>query len=152
MANHKAEIRSFRNALDTYLTSAGFSGLDFREEFPSTTITVPSVAIHYLPTNKKAMQIGGKSGGEDLLSRTIQVDVYMESKDRADVIVESIMDFIELTSIAIVDKDTNTVGSLICWDDDKIYGDTLAPILTNPQLLRWRGIVRAPMEAHYFGT
>jgi len=151
-SQHKAEIRSFRNALDTYLAGLGWSGLSYREEFPDTQITVPSVAIHYLPSNKKALQLGGKDGGEDLLSRTIQVDVYMESRDRADQIVESIMDFIELTSIAIVDKDNNTIGSLICWDDNGIYGDSLAPILTNPKILKWRGVVRAPLEAHYFGS
>src|SRR5678815_914098 len=134
---HREEIRSFRLALDTYLTSLGFTGLDYREDFPDTQITVPSVAIHYLPSNKKSLQLGGKSGGEDLISRTIQVDAYMESNDRAGKIVDAIMDFIELTPVTIVDKDSNTLGTLICFDDNGIYGDTLAPILTNPKLIKW---------------
>lgn len=150
MARKQYEIRAFRNALENYLAGIGWLGLEFREGFKSEkTIVVPTVAIRYLPSNKKELQIGGK-GGEDLIKRIIQVDCYMETEDRADAITEDIMDFIDLNSVTVVDPSNNTIGTLICIDTESIYADVLPPLLTDPKVKRWRGVVRATLESHIY--
>lgn len=149
MSSKKLEIRSLRNSLTTYLASASWTGLQFSEKFGEDTVTVPLIAIHYLPSAGKNLQLGGK-GNEKLYQRVIQIDAYMETEDRADAIVDDVMDFFDLVSVVIVDQSNQPVGSLICQNSDTIYGDTLAPILDNPKVTRWRGIIRATVEAHYF--
>lgn len=150
MARKQYEIRAFRNALDDYLGTAGWSGLDFREGFKSEqVITLPSIAIHFLPSTKKELQLGGKKG-EDLLTRVVQIDCYMETEDRAGAITDDIMDFIELESVIVKDPADTVIGSLICIDTHSIYSDVLAPILPEPKIKRWRGVVRATLESHVY--
>ena len=149
MARKYFERRSFRNELSTYLTSKGWTDVTYKEGFQGdTTISIPTVAIHFLPGSNKAFQLG--STGERLFKRVIQVDAYMESEPRADSISDDIMDFIDYTPVSIIDNTSAVLGSLICQDSESIYGETLKPILTDPKLLRWRGVVRATLEAHYF--
>lgn len=144
------EIRAFRNALDDYLGGLGWMGIEYREQFKSEkVITVPTVSVRYLPSTKLPLQIGGKAN-EDLIRRVVQVDCYMESEDRANAITDDIMDFIEFESVIVIDPQDNTLGTLICNDTDSIYADVIPPLLTDPKIKRWRGVVRATLESHYF--
>jgi hypothetical protein len=150
MARKQYEIRAFRDALDDYLGTAGWTGLEFREGFKSEkVIVVPTVAVRFLPSNKRELQIGGKNG-ENLDRRVVQVDCYMESEDRANAITDDIMDFIELETVIIKDPADTILGTLICNDTNSIYGDVLPPILPDPKLKRWRGVVRATLESHTY--
>jgi len=150
MARKQYELRAFRNALNDYLGGLGWTELEFREGFKSEkTIQVPSVAIHFLPSNKEELQIGGR-GSEDLNRRLIQIDCYMETEDRAEAITDDCMDFIDLEAVLIKDPSDNTLGTLICKDTSSIYSETLPPLLTDPKLKRWRGVVRATLESHYY--
>lgn len=150
MAKKNFEIRAFRNQLDDYLGSLGWLGIDYREGFKSdAVINPPTVSIRFLPSNQKSLQLGGKSG-EKLIRRVVQIDCYMETEDRADAITDDIMDFIELNTILVKDKDEVLLGTLICTDTQSIYAETIPPLLTNPKVIRWRGIVRATMETHLY--
>jgi hypothetical protein len=150
MARKQFELRAFRNALDDYLGGIGWTGLEFREGFKSEkTITVPTVAVRFLPSNKQEMQIGGR-GSEDLNRRIVQIDCYMESEDRAEAITDDCMDFIDLETVLIKDPTDQTLGTLICRDTNSIYSEVLAPLLPDPILKRWRGVIRATLESHYY--
>jgi len=150
MARKQFELRAFRNALDAYLTTVGWTGLEFREGFKSEkTIQVPTVAIRFLPSNKEEMQIGGR-GGEDLNRRVLQIDCYMETEDRAEAITDDCMDFIDFETVLIKDPSDNLLGTLICRDTNSIYSETLPPLLPDPKLKRWRGVIRATLESHYY--
>jgi len=145
------ERRSFGNALTTYLQGQGWN-VTYSEGWSSDrTITVPQIAVEFVdPSGPKALQIGGTSNGEKVFLRRVQVDAYMENEQRADTIIDSIMDFIDLEAIDIKDQSGNTLGLFICYDTDRIYGDTLPPATSDPRPIQWRGIVRAEMEAHYY--
>lgn len=150
MAKRNYEIRAFRDALNDYLGAAGWTGLEFREGFKSEKLVQPpTVSVRFLPSNQKNLQIGGK-GGESLLRRVVQVDCYMETEDRAGAITDDIMDFMELETVLIKDKDENLLGTLICTDTQSIYAEVFPPILTDPKVIRWRGVARATMETHLY--
>lgn len=149
MAKKTLERRCVRVALDTYLDSRGWNDLVFKEGFRNEeTIDPPIIAVHFLPTKGKAFQLGNTA--ERLYSRVVQVDCYMENENRADSVIDDIMDFFDLSPVAIVDSGSTVLGSIICQDSESIYGEIFKPNLTSPKLLWWRGIVRATMEAHYF--
>ena len=143
------ERRSFRNALKTYLESKGWpNDINYREGFKSgATITIPAVSVHFLPSNKHALQLG--PSGEQTYRRIIQVDAYMESEDRAGAISDDVMDFMDVVPIDIVNESSVSLGSLICFDTDSIYSEILPPILNNPTIIQWRGVSRGTFEAHY---
>jgi|ERR1041385_3643372 hypothetical protein len=152
MARKQYESRAFRLGLEAYLGLVGWTGLDFREGFKSDkTIVVPGVAIRFLPSNKKSLQLGGR-GNEDLNKRVIQIDCYMESEDRANAITDDCMDFLDFEPVYIKDPTDQVIGTLICQDTESIYAEVLPPILPDPRIKRWRGVVRATLEAHYFGS
>jgi hypothetical protein len=149
------ESRAFRTQVKAYLESQGWTGesqLRYEEGFQTdATITVPMVAIHFLPSNSKALQLGNID--DKTFRRFIQVDCYMESEDRAGRIMDDVMDFMDLIPIAIVDlMTTDNVGSLICYDTDTISGEILSPNLNVPKVNRWRSIIRGTFEAFYPGS
>lgn len=149
MARKYFERRSLRNELSTYLTGLGWSDVTYREGFQNEeTVSIPSVAVHFLPGNNKAFQIGDT--GERLFKRVVQIDCYMETEHRADAIADDIMDFFDLESVDIINNVSANLGALVCQDTESIYSDTMRPIMENPKLLRWRSIVRATLEAHYY--
>lgn len=149
MAKKSVERRCVRVALTTWLNARGWTTVDYAEGFQSSaTIFVPLVAVHFLPGNVKPFQIGNTT--EKLYNRVVQVDCYMESEDRADGIMDDVMDFFDVTPIAIVDHNSTTLGSIICQDSESIYGEKLRPNLSEPKILWWRSIIRCTMEAHYF--
>ena len=150
MAIKQYEIRSLSTALSTYLSTAGWTNLTFKEGFRSEdTIVVPLIAIRYLPSTKKAIQLGGPSG-EKLFQRILQIDAYMETEARSLAVTDDIMEFLDIVPVTIVNEAADVLGTLICQDTNSIYSDNSPPILTNPKVLRWRGIIRATLEAHIF--
>lgn len=150
MANKKFEIRAIRNGIDDYLGILGWLGIEYREQFKSEeVIKVPTVAVRYLPSTKESLQLGGK-GGEDLIRRVVQVDCYMETEDRAEKITDDIMDFFDLETIIIKDQNDVTLGTVICPNSESIYSEVIPPLLTDPKVLRWRGVIRATLESHYY--
>jgi len=144
------EKRSILGALQTYLTSKGWTTIDYGEGFKSQkTIELPKLAISYLPSKGKQLQLGYVQNGDRIFTRRVQIDVYMESEPRTDGILDDIMDFLDLEVVSIVDPSSQTLGTLICYDTESILGETLPPATAAPTLLKWRGTVQADMEAHY---
>jgi hypothetical protein len=143
------ERRSFRNALKTYLESKGWpTDLRYEEGFQTdAAITTPLVAIHFLPSEKRALQLAPME--ENTYRRTIQVDCYMESEPRAMAICDDIMDFMDLIAITILNENAVNLGTLICFDTESINSEILPPNLGNPKVIRWRGVIRGGFEAHY---
>ena len=147
MARELIERSALTSALKTYLEAKGWS-VTYREGFPNTDLTVPTVGVHFMPTSKETLQLGDTD--EKLFKRVVQFDAYMENEGRASSICDDIMDFAELESVVITDIVNNlVVGSLTCQDNDSIYSETFAPNLTDVTVKKWRGIVRATYEAHY---
>jgi hypothetical protein len=150
MAREVLERAALTSALNTYLDGRGWTDVTFKEGFDiETTIDPPLVAVHFLPTNAETLQIGNVE--DKLFRRVVQFDAYMENELRASAIQDDIMDFADLIPVIITDPLQNAlvVGSLICQDNDSIYGENFAPILTDVKVKRWRSIVRATYEAHY---
>jgi hypothetical protein len=151
MARKTYEITAFRAALNTYLSARGWTGINYKERFPTESqIVVPTVAITFTqPSRASALQLG--STGEKTFRRIIQVDCFMENNERAEGISDDIMDFMDLEAVLIVDKMSDaTIGTLICFDTDSIYADVVPPDLEIEKVNRWRAIVRGNYEAHYF--
>jgi hypothetical protein len=150
MATSRFEKRSLRTALDTYLTSLGWTDLRFAEGFKAEdTITNPLVAIRFVPQTVRNLQLGRVTNQDRLYVRRVQIDCYMENEARAEDIMEDVMEFADIVPITITDMNSNVLGSLICYNTEEIYGETLPPMTTQPKLLRWRSIVRWEAEAHY---
>ena len=149
MARQRYEKRSFGNALVTYLEALGWN-TTYSEGFqPDSPITPPQIAVTMPPSTRKELQLGKIAGKDSLFRRIIQVDAYMENENRADAIIDDIMDFIDITPVDIIDQNTNLLGTLICQDSETIFGEALPPITTDPKIGRWRGVVRAQMDAFY---
>lgn len=150
MPRRTYETRSFGTALVTYLGTKGWSGLNYSEAFMfQKTIAPPQISVTIPTGNVKELQLGRVSQADKTYRRLVQVDAYMETERRAEAIIDDIMDFIDETAIIIVDPAGMTQGTFICPDSEAIIGEVFAPIITDPKLTRWRGAVRAPMEAHY---
>lgn len=150
MARRTYEKRSFGNALTSYLQTKGWLNLTYSEGYSSgKAITPPQIAVTIPPSSKLDLQLGRTVGEDSVFHRTIQIDAYMESEQRADAIIDDIMDFVDFSPVVIINPDGDILGSFICYNTDGIIGETLPPITTDPKIGRWRGVVKAPMEAHY---
>ena len=143
------ERRSFRTTLKTYLESKGWpTTMRYEEGFQTDeTISVPLVAVHFLPTRSAPVQLGNTT--EKAYVRIIQVDCYMESEPRAQAINDNIMDFMDEVPIIILNESAAILGSLICQDTASINSEVLTPNLGNPKVTRWRGVSRGTYEAFY---
>lgn len=149
MARRRFERRSFGEELTTYLQSVGWN-ITYSEGYKSdTAVSPPQIAVTFLPSTRLDLQLGRISKKESLFRRLIQVDAYMENEDRADAIIDDIMDFIDETPVEIVDQNDSFLGTLICQNSETIFGETLPPITSDPRIGRWRGVVRAQLEAFY---
>ena len=149
MARQRFEKRSFGTELTTYLQSAGWN-VTYSEGFRSDrAIQPPQIAVTMPPSSRKELQLGRIPGTDSLFRRIIQVDAYMEDETRAEAIIDDIMDFIDLTPVSIVDQNSNSLGTLICQNSETIFGEILPPITTDPKIGKWRGVVRAQMDAFY---
>jgi hypothetical protein len=148
MPNKYLERRSVRSELSTYLTNLGWTDLNFEEGFlHDEAIKVPCVAVHFLPSNFKALQMG--RGDNNYITRIVQLDCYMESEPRADAISEVIADFLEMTPIPIKDQNNVELG-ILNSDSETITWQTVAPNMTNAKIIRWRSIIRVTYHAYYY--
>jgi len=148
MPNKYLERRSLRNELSTYMSTHGWTGINFEEGFiKDDAIVVPCVSIHFLPSNFKELQMGRDN--TDSITRVVQLDCYMESEPRADAVSEEIAEFLELTVVSIKDQNSTELGTLTS-DSESITWQTVPPIMDNPKIIRWRAIIRATFHAYYY--
>ncbi len=143
------EKRAIVTALQTYLSAAGWSDLQYNDRYTEDQLTVPKVSVRFVPNTIRALQMGSVEGGDRVFVRTVQVDIYMESEERSETLQDDIMEFFDLVPVTINDASSQFLGTLICYDNESIYADTLPPATSQPPVIQWRGIIRAQMEAHY---
>lgn len=143
------EKRSLITVLQTYLTNAGWTDLQYNDRYTENQLETPQIAVRFVPSRIRTLQIGSIEGTDRVYIRRVQIDIYMESEERAGTILDDIMDFFDLIPVPITNPASESLGALICYDNDTIYAEELPPATTLPPLLAWRGIVRAEMEAHY---
>ena len=149
-ARTRYEQRSTLNAIETYLTSKGYTGLRFSDGYQAEgTIVAPQVTVTLPPSSPRSLQMGRVAGQDSLYARTIVVNAYMENDGRSQTIMDDIMDFLELICINIEDHQNVYLGYLLCSDVDSILGQIFPPIMSAPQSQRWRAAVTAPFEAFY---
>ena len=149
MARELDERRSLRNELETYLGTAGWTGLTFTEGWDNdNTITNPQVNVYFVTKEKQELEMGRTTTARTF-PRLVQIDCYMESESRASAIGDDVMEFMDLAAIPIKDFQSNFLGTMICVNTEQISAVTQPPIETNPALLHWRAIIRGPFLAHY---
>lgn len=147
-----SETRSFRSALETYLTSVGWSNPVpvFTEGWQEIDITNPLVNIYLIDRGKQELELGRTLTTHKLFDRIVQVDVFMESEDRVRAVCEDVMEFMDSSSLPIYDLATNQlIGYMSCPDTSSIRAVFAPPDANDPQILRWRGIARGNFEAYY---
>lgn len=143
------ERRSLSSALGTYLQTAGWT-VEMREGwFSDDEISTDTVAVWFLPSSISELQLG-RGANEKGLVRRVQINCYMSNEHKAGGIVEDIMEFIDMEPVTVEDADGNDIASFICYDTASITSEVVPPILRNPKISRWRGVVKATYEAHYF--
>lgn len=147
------EQRCILNDLESYLSGASWSNITYRDGFQSDkTIDNPQITVTYAPSRVTSLQLGKITNKDKLFLRRVQVDAYMENEKRAQAIVDDILDFfVENMCVDVITPAGSTVGYLTVPNDETVYGETPPPILSDPKLYRWRGIVRAEVEAFYPG-
>lgn len=143
------EQRSILLDLQTYLTSKGWSGITYTDNSSESTIANPQVTVTLSAGSPVPLQLG-KNPDEDLLyKRNLVINAYMETEPRANAIVDTLISYVEFACVDIVDPNAVVHGYIRCSNDDSILGQTFAPILSEPKLIRYRAAVTAPMEAFY---
>lgn len=152
MVEMKQDIETIALAADiaTYLASHGYTGIEINSAFiTDEQIKPPIISLYYLPNGPEPFQMGNTT--EKLYKRVLQIDLYMENRQRTTALVDLFMDYLDTTAIYLTDPMQNdaVVGSLTCQDTDSIYGQVVTPTVEKAKVVRWRGIVRGTLEAHY---
>lgn len=143
------ERRSLASALSTYLSNAGWT-ITMREGWYGDSEVQPdTVAVYFLPSSISELQMG-RTGMEKGHVRRVQINCYMSNEHKAGDIVDEIMEFIDQEPITVQDADTNTIASMICYNSASISGEIVPPIMKNPSITHWRGVIKATYETHYF--
>ena len=144
------EELSILKAVESFLTTAGWTGITYTPGYqPEGTITNPQVSVTISPGNVTPLQLGRVADEDSLFTRTIVINAYMESEPRAQTIVDSIMDFMDLVCVDIKDPAGVVLGTLQVPNSQTILGAVLPPIMNMPKLMRYRGTVRGIYEAFY---
>lgn len=136
--------------ITTYLSSHGYTGIEINSAFiADEQIAPPLISLYYLPNGPEPFQMGNTT--EKLYKRVLQIDLYMESRQKVTALVDLLMDYLDTFAVYLTDPMQNNavVGSLTCQDTDSIYGQIVTPTVERPRVARWRGILRATLEAHY---
>lgn len=144
------ETIALASAISTYLSSHGYSGIEINSAFiADEQIKPPMISLYYLPNGPEPFQLGNST--EKLYKRVLQIDLYMENRQRTTALVDLFMDYLDTMAIYLTDPMQNdaVVGSLTCQDTDSIYGQVVTPTVEKARIVRWRGIVRGTLEAHY---
>lgn len=141
------------NAIETHFGTLSYTGFTFNSGFQTDkTITNPQISLTFLPSEGRTLQLGKITGKDRLFGRRIQVDSYMENEPRSQTVVDDLMDFfLDDLCVFILDPAGNELGYMITTSDEGVSGQVLPPNLTQPKLIRWRGIVRAELESFYPG-
>lgn len=150
MTRTLSESRSFRTNLSTYLTStAGWAGLNFSEGWDTIDIENPLVNVYVLDGIKDTLELGD-IGTHKLFERIIQIDCYMESENRVRALCEDVMDYLDAVSLTINDVQTTSgIGYAVFPNSEMITATFIPPEFNDPEVLRWRGVVRGKYEAYY---
>ena len=148
MARKYNERRSLRLALETYLQGKNWN-VEFREGWLSEKIiTAPLVSIYFLPNAFSELELGRGDAKRNFVRR-VQIDCYMKNEETADAITDDIADFIDESTITVTDLSTNTDVGYMYTDTSSISFETVPPIMRDPKVARWRGVVKATYEVFY---
>jgi hypothetical protein len=150
MAKTHFERHSVALALSTYLVGKGWAAItEVKEGFPDEGVEIPSVSITFLRSNQFELQLGREDSSQKSYLRPVQIDAWMESESRASAIIDDVADFFDEQTIVITKPDASAVGVIYCENSETIETTTMPPILTQPSVNRWRGIVRCELNAYY---
>lgn len=150
MSRILSETRSFRNNLNTHLTNSGWSDLNYSEGWEEINIENPLLNVYIFDGAKASIELGYQFDSHKLFERILQIDCYMESEDRVRTLCEDVMDYLDSVSLDIVDiQTTSGIGYAVFPDSETITANFLPPSFNNPEILRWRGVVRGQFEAYY---
>lgn len=148
-ASKYLERRSLSSALGTYLQNAGWT-VEMREGwFSDDEISTDTVAVWFLPSSISELQLGRGAKGKTLV-RKVQINCYMSNEHKAGDIIDEIMEFVDMEPVTVQDTEDQPIASFVCYDTGSISSETVPPILKNPKISRWRGVVKATYEANYF--
>jgi hypothetical protein len=117
--------------------------------FSDDEISTDTVAVYFLPSSISELQMGRGAKGKGLIRR-VQINCYMSNEHKAGDITDEIMEFVDMEPVTVLDAETNPIASFVCYDTASITSESVPPILRNPKVTRWRGVVKATYEAHYF--
>jgi len=151
IARRYYERRALADALGTQLNATGWGVGQIRQGYQTEEdITVPLVSLFFLPSKYIEMQMGRKLDTEKSFSRRLQIDCYMETEPRADMIGDEVADFLDEFFINIKDPNGNVLGVLYTEDSETISAETLPPLYRDAKVKRWRCVVMATLRADYF--
>jgi len=151
MASKFFERRSLRAQMETYLESKGWIGLTWAEGFSAISlseITPPFIGVMLDDLGRTELELGHDSTSNKTFIRRAQMNIYMESEDRVDALLDDISDFLDMEVIIIKDNLSAVLGSLIS-DTETIAGQVTEPILSTESNLQWQGVISCSYEAHY---
>lgn len=144
------ESRALSTALLNYLQDKGWNINKVEEAFiTDVPLTVPAVSVHFVQSREQEREMGRTHKS---YKRPIQVDVYMESRQRSQSIVDTIGDFMDEVPIIITDPlvvSGASLGSMICFETDSIILDTLNPLPVTPEIVRYRGVAKCTYDVDY---
>lgn len=150
MARKYHERRSLASALNTYIDSKGWTDVGIKEGWQhDDEISPPMVGIHFLPSAFSELELGRGDQKRDFIRR-VQIDCYMENESRAEAISDDIADFIDQSNITVQEVGTGTtLGYMFVPDTSSITTETVPPIMSQPKVGRWRGVIKATFEVFY---
>lgn len=147
MERLRFESRSLASALLTYLQALGWNVTAIEEAFiTEVPLTLPAVSVHFIASKEQERQLGRAAKS---YKRPIQIDAYMETKQRAQAITDSIGDFMDEVPIVVKDQNNALLANMICFDTESIILDTLSPSALQPALIRWRGVAKCVYDVDY---
>jgi hypothetical protein len=145
------ERRSIRNQLKIYLEKKGWTDLTWSEGFSAlslATVEPPFISVILEDLGKATLEMGNNAENNKLFNRRAQINVYMESADRVDALMDEIGDFMDMEAIIIKDNNNNVLGSMIS-DTESILMTSIPPDTAGEADLEWHGIVACLYETYY---
>lgn len=149
MAKIYFERRGVRESLEAFLTSRGWTGLDYTEGWDITKeLTNPSIGVEVMDVGPVELGLGTGPDDAHLYNRQIQVDAYMEQESRVRAILDDISDWMQFLSIPIEDANGNELGYMVSYIDT-VATTVFPPVMNDPAVIRWRGIATVTIDAYY---
>jgi hypothetical protein len=144
------EIEGIATAINAHLPTLGLPTIKINAGFIiDDPIVPPLLSLYFLPNGPEPFQLGNTS--EKLYKRVLQIDMYMESRTKANTLIDVLMDFLDTMVVLIKDPLQNDliIGSVTCQNTDSIYGQIVTPNIEKAKVIKWRGIIRGTLDAHY---